>query len=120
MSQAESLAPLLTVCGLRKAFGGVQAVQDVGFDLAAGEMLALIGPNGAGKSTTFNLVNGQLRADAGSVRLRGRELCGLPPRRIALLSFPRLHVRFAFDGVPPSVRAAFMRHFDLHTHRGGG
>ena len=44
----------------------------------------------------------------------------LPPRRIALLSFPRLHVRFAFDGVPPSARAGFMRHFDLHTHRGGG
>jgi branched-chain amino acid transport system ATP-binding protein len=73
----------LEVQGLRKAFGGVRAVHDVSFGLAAGELLALIGPNGAGKTTCFNCLNGQLRADAGSVRLQGRELVGLPPRRIA-------------------------------------
>ena len=89
MSAGVSSQPLLSVRGLRKAFGGVLAVQGVDFDLAAGEMLALIGPNGAGKSTTFNLINGQLRADAGSVRLRGQELCGLAPRHIWRLGVGR-------------------------------
>ena len=53
-----------------------------GFSLLEGEMLALIGPNGAGKSTTFNMVGGQLRPDAGDVRLAGESLVGLPPRTI--------------------------------------
>jgi branched-chain amino acid transport system ATP-binding protein len=48
------------------------AVDGISFDMAAGELLALIGPNGAGKSTTFNMVNGQLAADSGSIRLEGR------------------------------------------------
>ena len=75
-------APLLQVTGLSRAFGGVQAVDGVGFALAEGEMLALIGPNGAGKSTTFNMVGGQLRPDAGDVRLAGESLVGQPPRTI--------------------------------------
>ena len=73
---------LLTVKGLGKSFGGNRAVDDVSFNLAAGELLALIGPNGAGKSTTFNMVNGQLRADSGSIKLDGQELIGKPPRAI--------------------------------------
>ena len=44
----------------------------------------------------------------------------LPPRRIALIQLPRLHVDYRFEGVPPEVRAAFMRHFDLYMQRGGG
>ena len=74
--------PLLQVSGLRKAFGGVHAVDGVDFMLAPGEMLALIGPNGAGKSTTFNMVGGQLRPDAGTIRLAGVDIAGLPPRAI--------------------------------------
>ena len=74
--------PLLAVRGLSKAFGGVRAVDDVSFSLAAGEMLALIGPNGAGKTTCFNMVGGQLAPDAGSVRLGGTELVGLRPDQI--------------------------------------
>ena len=73
---------LLEVAGLSKSFGGVKAVDGIDFTLAAGELLALIGPNGAGKSTTFNMVNGQLRADTGSIRLEGREMIGLKPREI--------------------------------------
>jgi len=75
-------SPLLAVRGLSKAFGGVRAVDDVSFSLAAGEMLALIGPNGAGKTTCFNMVGGQLAPDAGSVRLGGTELVGLRPDEI--------------------------------------
>ena len=80
---------LLQVRGLGKNFGGVRAVDGIDFDIAPGELLALIGPNGAGKSTTFNMVNGQLKADSGSVRLDGHELVGLPPRRIWQLGVGR-------------------------------
>lgn len=73
---------LLKVTGLGKSFGGVKAVDGIHFELAAGELLALIGPNGAGKSTTFNMVNGQLQADAGSIQLNGQELVGRKPRDI--------------------------------------
>lgn len=80
---------LLQVRGLQKSFGGVKAVDGIDFDVAAGELLALIGPNGAGKSTTFNMVNGQLRASGGSVKLDGRELVGLKPREIWKLGVGR-------------------------------
>jgi len=73
---------LLEVDGLGKSFGGNRAVDGITFSLATGELLALIGPNGAGKSTTFNMVNGQLRADAGSIKLDGVELIGRKPRDI--------------------------------------
>ena len=73
---------LLQVTNLGKSFGGNRAVDGVSFEVAPGELLALIGPNGAGKSTTFNMVNGQLRADSGSIRLDGVELIGRKPRDI--------------------------------------
>ena len=75
--------PVLRVDGLRKSFGGVQAVAGVSLALPRGEIRALIGPNGAGKSTLFNILTGQLRADGGEVRFQGRRLTGLPPHAIA-------------------------------------
>ena len=80
---------LLKVTLLGKSFGGVRAVDGVSFEVSAGELLAMIGPNGAGKSTTFNMVNGQLRADAGSITLGGQELLGLAPRDIWRLGVSR-------------------------------
>ena len=80
---------LLKVSGLSKSFGGVKAVDDIDFELAAGELLAMIGPNGAGKSTTFNMVNGQLPPGAGSIMLDGQELVGLKPRDIWRLGVGR-------------------------------
>ncbi len=73
---------LLRVENLGKSFGGNRAVDGINFQVAPGELLALIGPNGAGKSTTFNMVNGQLRPDSGSVQLEGTDLVGLKPRQI--------------------------------------
>ena len=73
---------LLKVTNLGKSFGGVKAVDGISFELAAGELLALIGPNGAGKTTTFNMVNGQIKADVGSITLDGQELLGMTPRDI--------------------------------------
>jgi branched-chain amino acid transport system ATP-binding protein len=80
---------LLQVQSLEKSFGGVKAVDGIGFDLAAGELLALIGPNGAGKSTTFNMVTGPLPPDRGSIRLDGPELIGKKPRDIWRLGVGR-------------------------------
>jgi branched-chain amino acid transport system ATP-binding protein len=87
--QAVGSGPLLQVNGLSKSFGGVKALDTVSFDLAGGELLALIGPNGAGKSTCFNCINGQLRPDAGSVRLAGRDMTGRLPREIWRLGVGR-------------------------------
>ena len=80
---------LLKVSNLGKSFGGVKAVDGISFELEAGELLALIGPNGAGKSTTFNMINGQLRSDVGSITLNGQELLGLAPHAIWRLGVSR-------------------------------
>jgi len=69
--------------GLVRAFGGVKAVDGLDLDLREGTISGLIGPNGAGKSTAFNLITGVLRAQAGTVRLRGADISGLRPFRRA-------------------------------------
>jgi branched-chain amino acid transport system permease protein len=74
---------VLDVKAARKEFGGLVAVNDVSFQVRAGEILGLIGPNGAGKSTTFNLVTGVLPATRGEVLLRGQAIHGRPSRDIA-------------------------------------
>ncbi len=73
---------LLVVEQVRKTFGGLVAVNDVSFEVKAGQIVGLIGPNGAGKSTTFNLVTGVLRANGGSIRFRGERIDGLVSREI--------------------------------------
>ena len=76
---------VLAVRDLCKAFGGVRAVERVSFSVAAGELLAMIGPNGAGKTTCFNLINGQLRPDAGEIYFEKKKIQGLaPPERCRL------------------------------------
>lgn len=74
---------LLEVVEVRKVFGGLVAVNDVSFEIKAGEIVGLLGPNGAGKSTTFNLITGVAALSAGRVRLLGEEIGGLPSRLIA-------------------------------------
>jgi branched-chain amino acid transport system ATP-binding protein len=93
----------LEVRDLAKAFGGVQAVQGVSFDVQDGEILGVIGPNGSGKSTLFNCILGQLLPSAGTVALDGSDVTGLRPSRLNRLGvsrtfqllqvFPRLSVR---------------------------
>ncbi len=73
---------ILEVKGLAKAFGGLQAVEDLSFRLESSEILGLIGPNGAGKTTLFNLVTGFYRPDAGTVFFKGENITGLRPYQI--------------------------------------
>ena len=80
---------VLDVRAARKAFGGLVAVNDVSFQVKAGEILGLIGPNGAGKSTTFNLVTGVLPATSGEVTLLGGRIETLRSRKIASLGVSR-------------------------------
>jgi branched-chain amino acid transport system ATP-binding protein len=103
----------LEVAGVRKSFGGVHAVDDVGFALPAGEIRALIGPNGAGKTTLFNILTGQLPADAGSVRFRGRPIDGLSPWAIWRLGISRtfqITATFATLTVLENVQVARLSH----------
>jgi branched-chain amino acid transport system ATP-binding protein len=112
MAAARSVT-VLAAEGLRKSFNGVQAVRGVSFAVAAGEMLALIGPNGAGKSTCFNMLNGQLRPDAGRVRLNGRDITGLSPRRIWRMGVGRtfqVTATFASMTVRENVQMALLSH----------
>jgi branched-chain amino acid transport system ATP-binding protein len=81
-TQSMTSQALLQVRHLHKSFGSQMAVNNVSFDVGAGELLAVIGPNGAGKSTTFNLVNGQLLPDSGSVSLSGQSLIGRKPHAL--------------------------------------
>ena len=113
MSSTLTTPPLLRVENLGKSFGGVKAVDGISFDLHAGELLALIGPNGAGKSTTFNMVNGQLPADQGSILLEGQELVGRAPRAIWRLGVGRtfqIAETFASLTVVENVQMALLSH----------
>ena len=85
------MTPALEITGLKKRFGGLPAVQDAAMRVMPGERRLIIGPNGAGKTTLFNLVTGDLRADAGSVTLFGTELTGLPAARRAHLGLARTY-----------------------------
>ena len=92
--------PLLQVAGISRSFGGLRAVDGISFSVDPGRVLGIIGPNGAGKTTLFNLVNGVLRADTGTVTLAGTPLHGRNLHHIAragigrtfqvVRSFPRL------------------------------
>ena len=82
-------SPILQVTQLSKSFGGVQAVMNVSFELARGQILGIIGPNGSGKTTLVNLISGFVKPDKGSVLFKGRNIAGLQPHKIANLGLTR-------------------------------
>ena len=81
--------PILSLSGVSKNFGGLQASSNLDYVLHPGEFSALIGSNGAGKSTFFNLITGKYPIDAGEIRYRDRRLNGLRPDQIARLGIAR-------------------------------
>src|SRR3989339_1168819 len=81
--------PLLQISGLSKNFGGLPALADVSFGVAAGQVTALIGPNGAGKTTLINCLTGVIRPDAGAVRFEGADIAGLPAHQVGRVGISR-------------------------------
>jgi branched-chain amino acid transport system ATP-binding protein len=90
--------PLLEVDGVSLEFGGIRALDHLGFETEAGEICALIGPNGAGKTTLFNCVSRVYTPDRGSIRFDGRELVTLPPHRVARAGIGRTFQNLALFG----------------------
>ena len=108
---AKAIVTALAVSGLAKRFGAVRAVDGVDFEVAAGELVAMIGPNGAGKSTCFNMLNGQLAPDAGTIRFAGTEIQGRRPREIWRLGVGRtfqVAATFASMSVRENVQVALL------------
>jgi branched-chain amino acid transport system ATP-binding protein len=114
--------PLLEVKGLKRSFGGFQALAGVSFQVEAGEISAVIGPNGAGKTTLFNVITGHLAPDSGRVGFAGRDITGQPPHAICRLGlarsfqrtniFPRLSV---FENVQIAILSHERRAYGLWT-----
>jgi branched-chain amino acid transport system permease protein len=106
---------VLSVRKARKEFGGLVAVNDVSFDVRAGEIVGLIGPNGAGKSTMFNLITGVLPLTGGRVDYRGERVDGKPSRAIARRGMSRTfqHVRMIPD-------MSVLENVALGAHKRGG
>jgi branched-chain amino acid transport system ATP-binding protein len=77
------IQPLLKVTNLKKAYGAIQAVGGVSFEVMPGEIFGVIGPNGSGKTTMFNSVLGQISPDAGSIELHGKNITGLSPLELS-------------------------------------
>ncbi len=77
--------PLLSVRGLKVAYGGINAVKGIDFSVNAGEMVTLIGANGAGKTTTLKALTGLVRPAAGCVRYNGADITGLASHRLVAL-----------------------------------
>jgi branched-chain amino acid transport system ATP-binding protein len=113
MKRQDHAQPVLVVHGLTKFFGGLEALHEVSFSVAGGEVVAVIGPNGAGKTTLFNLVNGQLRPDAGTVTLLGQRIEGRPSRTIARAGVGRsfqVAATFPSMTVRENVQTAIVAH----------
>ncbi len=85
--------PLLEARSVSKRFGGITALYDISFTVAAGEILGLVGPNGAGKTTLFNCLNGQLRPESGNIWFDGRLLNRMPAYKRARLGIARTFQR---------------------------
>ncbi len=94
--------PLLAIDRVRKAFGGLVAVNDVSFEVAEGELLGLIGPNGSGKTTMLNLISGALSPTSGNILLSGQPIAGLAAHKIARIGVART---FQLVRVLPSMSA---------------
>ena len=102
---------ILETENLKKAFGGLQAVNRVSIAIEKGELSSIIGPNGAGKSTLFNLITGYLPSDSGKIFFKGENISGLPHYKIVWKGIGRSFQRttiFPSLTVFENVRAAVL------------
>ena len=91
MTPVAGSPPILAVAGLRKAYGGVVAVDGISFHVAPGEIVGLLGPNGAGKTTTINMALGVLAPDAGTIRVEGLDLATRRSEALERINFAAVY-----------------------------
>ena len=84
-----SATTYLTISGVNKRFGGLQALRDCSFSIGSGKIICLVGPNGAGKTTVFNAITGFLKADSGEVSFKEHRLTGKRPQAVVRLGVAR-------------------------------
>jgi ribose transport system ATP-binding protein len=104
------MKPILEIRGLSKSFPGVRALQDVDFDLSAGEIHCLVGENGAGKSTFIKILSGALAPDAGSLRIFGREHAALTPRQAIELGIQTVYQESILVGTLSVAENIYLGH----------
>ena len=97
------MQPILEIEGVSRHFGGVVALDELGFVLGAGELCSIIGPNGYGKTTLFDVVTGALAPSAGRIRAAGADITNWPPHRVARTGICR---KFQVPGIYPSLSVA--------------
>lgn len=117
---------ILEVDGISKAFGGLQAIDDVSFGIKKGEIGSVIGPNGAGKSTLFNLITGHITPDTGKVMFKGKDITNLSPHEISRLgvgrSFQRVNIfnkLTTFQNIQLSLLTGEDRHKNIYERAQG-
>jgi ABC-2 type transport system ATP-binding protein len=91
LTQATPATKVLSVAGLRKAYGSTVAVADVSFDVGRGEIVGLLGPNGAGKTTTINMILGVLEPTAGAIRIEGLDIARERSRALGRTNFAAVY-----------------------------
>ena len=111
------MSHLLEVAGLSRNFGGLRAVNELSFEVAAGEILGIIGPNGAGKSTAVNLISGVTRPKSGRVRFADEDVTGLRPHVLVRRGLARTFQATAIYG-NRTVRENCRRGAFLHLYAG--
>jgi len=110
--------PILVVENVMKAFGGLQALNDISFEVREGEILSIIGPNGAGKSVMFNCVNGLpgYRPDSGKITFEGQDITHWPPHKRAYAGISRTFQKIElFGGMTVLDNAKLGRHIKMKT-----
>jgi branched-chain amino acid transport system ATP-binding protein len=116
-NQAAKTRPVLEVSRLCLSFGGVKALQDVSFSVAAGSITAVIGPNGAGKTSLFNTISGFYRPRSGAVSFEGRDTTGVPAPQRAAMGLARTFQNIAlFRGMTVLDNIKLGRHAHLRTN----
>ncbi len=115
-----SSEPILQVTNLHKAFGGLQALRDVSFEVHEGEVFGIIGPNGSGKTTLINCITGFIRMDSGRVLFRGRDISRKAPHKIAAMGITRTFQIMRPYYTLPAYKNLIIPLFSSRARKAGG